>query len=562
MSILNNVLTGYEDTKLVSYMEAGESFPNTHYYDELESKSVEGVLKANRYVGGRLMQTYSEKENHVGVIAATRLGKTTSYVIPTILSFAKQMVKRSMVISDPKGELYRTTAATLKKQGYRVRLINFRDYRHSECWNPLTKIYKAYIEAMNVEDGVTVVTTKNGPRNCLDGVIYNSQAKLDDAIARIRKVLIEDVGNDIDNLAAAIISTDKLDDPYWEDSARDLLKAGIWAMLEDSQLKDSKSRITEDTFSFGTLLSIFDGFNDGTGSHYEDDGYFSDRPKNAKSYMYAHKCILENAPVTRKCIVSTFNAKMSVYKNSAIRLITSCNSFKMEELADGTPTVVFIDYRDEIKTHYKVISSFVQDAYNYLIQYSNKQKKGKLDVPFYFILDEFGNFPAIPDFETVISACGGRNIFFILILQSYAQLVNVYKQGVADIIKDNLNLHVFIGSNNPETLTAFSTECGEYARIAPVSAINGASESINYHVETIPRMPKSFLSGLKEGECIVTEANCGYVMFSKMERYYKCSEFSNLPESDEKEYAALISPLDDKYTYVVKKKQKDTDRDW
>lgn len=36
----------------------------------------------------------------------------------------------------------------------------------------------------------------------------------------------------------------------------------------------------------------------------------------------------------------------------------------------------------------------------------------------------------------------------------------VYGKDVAEIIKDNLKVHVFLGSNNPETFDAFSKECG------------------------------------------------------------------------------------------------------
>ena len=100
--------------------------------------------RRNYHRNGRLEQVYSADESHVGVIAATRMGKTTSYVIPTIVSFAKQKEKRSMLIADPKGELYRKTAATLKEQGYKVMLLNFRNYRNSECWNMLTPIFRKY----------------------------------------------------------------------------------------------------------------------------------------------------------------------------------------------------------------------------------------------------------------------------------------------------------------------------------------------------------------------------------------------------------------------------------
>ena len=97
------LIEGYENTGYHHYEELGEDFPNSIWYDELPDREVTGVLKACRYVNGRLLQTYSEKENHVGVIAATRLGKTTSYVIPAVLSFARAKNKKSMIISDPRG---------------------------------------------------------------------------------------------------------------------------------------------------------------------------------------------------------------------------------------------------------------------------------------------------------------------------------------------------------------------------------------------------------------------------------------------------------------------------
>jgi type IV secretion system protein VirD4 len=253
--------------------------------------------------------------------------------------------------------------------------------------------------------------------------------------------------------------------------------------------------------------------------------------------------------------MSTFNSKISVFRDSSIRLITSCNSFELKDIAEG-PVAVFINYRDEIKLHYQVISTFVQGAYAMLIECANNKPNGKLDVPFYFILDEFGNFPRLKDFETTISACAGRNIFFTLIMQSYAQLNSVYGNDVAEIIRDNLNVHVFMGSNNPKTLEEFSRECGEMTRVSPLSALSGNGANIeNYQIEKIPVMPKSRLSHLVIGECIVTEANCGYVLWSKLERYYKCSEFTCEEVVSEKDYTCPVNPFDDKYIYYLQEEK-------
>ena len=555
MKLDNTVLQGYENTRLVRF-ENSLSLPNTVAYDSLSDTSVNGVLKASWHADGKLMQTYTEEENHVGVVAGTRLGKTSSYVIPTVLSFAKQKTKRSLIISDPKGEIYRHTAATLKSEGYRVILLNFRDYMHSECWNMLTPIFRKYKRIETVADEVNVVETKDGFRNEFRGKIYNSQAELDADVQRAEDLLLGDVGNDIDNLATMFIETKKQDDPYWEDAARDVLKAFLWAMLEDSNSDKCANPVTEDTYSFSTILSIIATFKDGSDTNYNDGGYFTDRDETSRAYVLAKNTLIENGRPTRKCVMSSLMAKLAVFNEVAMRLITSCNSFEISELGQG-PIAVFIDYRDELKVHYQVISLFIQDAYRFLIEQANLSDNGRLKVPVYFILDEFGNFPAIKDFETTISACAGRNIFFMLIVQSYAQLNNVYGQSVAEIIRDNLNVHVFFGSNNPATLKEFSAECGKQTRLSPLSALNGGGAEIDsYQLETIPLVPVSMLSHLKAGECIVTEANCGYVMFSKLERYFLCEEMSNLPLSAEKDYVCSVNPFDRRYTYVYKSSRK------
>ena len=553
MKTSNKILQGYENTKLVRHEEAADIL-HTVAYEDLPDTELTGVLKASWHVGGRLVQAYTAEENHVGVIAATRLGKTSSYVIPTILSFARQKKKRNMIISDPKGELYRMTAATLLQQGYKVKLINFRDYTHSECWNVLTPIFRKYRKAVSLYGEVGVVETENGPRNVFRGKVYESQEELDGDLDRFKEMLLDEVGNDIDTVAGMLITVESQKDPYWENSSIELLKAYLWAMLEDSD-KD-ENPITEESYSFNTIMTILASIRDDNGSTYNDDGYFTDRGEDSRAYRLVKNILLENGNITRRCILAVFNTKMAPFKDCAMRLITSCNSFDMQELADG-PTALFIDYRDELKTHYQIISLFIQDAYRFLIAQANDKPSGKLDAPFYFILDEFGNFPPITSFDATISACASRNIWFILIVQSYAQLDNVYGKSVAEIIRDNLNVHVFFGSNNPETLEAFSKECGQQTRISPLSALNGSKEEIeHYSLETIPLVPKSMLAHFEPGECIITEANAGYVLLSRLERYFLCDEMKDLPQISEKDYKCPVDPFDKRFKYTVKIKRK------
>ncbi|MDE7107770.1 MAG: hypothetical protein K2O39_05545, partial [Clostridiales bacterium] len=85
----------------------------------------------------------------------------------------------------------------------------------------------------------------------------------------------------------------------------------------------------------------------------------------------------------------------------------------------------------------------------------------------------------------------------------------------------------------------------------------GNTEEIDhFQIETIPIVPRSMLAHFEAGECIVTEANSGYVLFTKLERYYLLSEMNNLPLSSEKEYKCSVNPFDKRYTYVIKQAAK------
>ena len=225
--------SGYENSVLESYDSPGGISGKKTVYVDLGAQYVPGVLIANYHRNGRLEQVYSADESHVGVIAATRMGKTTSYVIPTIVSFAKQKEKRSMLIADPKGELYRKTAATLKEQGYKVMLLNFRNYRNSECWNMLTPIFRKYQKAHNTADEVRVVKGSDPELYVFRDKFYSDISEVKREVDTLRKIRMEDVNNDIDLLADMFLTTEGKD-PYWEDAAREFLKAFIYAMLEDS----------------------------------------------------------------------------------------------------------------------------------------------------------------------------------------------------------------------------------------------------------------------------------------------------------------------------------------
>lgn len=63
--------------------------------------------------------------------------------VGTVQTFIEK--KTSMVITDPKMELYKCSKETLEKRGYIVHLLNLDDPLHSMGFNPLEQIKEEYI---------------------------------------------------------------------------------------------------------------------------------------------------------------------------------------------------------------------------------------------------------------------------------------------------------------------------------------------------------------------------------------------------------------------------------
>jgi len=73
--------------------------------------------------------------NHMGIIARTGGGKTSSYIIPNILKLAQG--KNSMVVTDLSGELFLKTSGYLQSRGFKVYVLDPEDLNTSIGYNPL-----------------------------------------------------------------------------------------------------------------------------------------------------------------------------------------------------------------------------------------------------------------------------------------------------------------------------------------------------------------------------------------------------------------------------------------
>ena len=544
-----------ENARLISGRDYLERHPGaTVKYRDLPNTSIDGFpIYIARDESGGLEATFSGN-THAMIVGSTGSGKTTGFVIPFLNWMSSKKNKPSIVVSDPKNELNRLTANRFRDKGYNVLWLNFQDYTASDCWNPLTRAYRLYQKYLNTENEVSVVTTGGKPYNRFRGEIFKRQKDLDDAISAARETCIAEIDSMLGSISKAISPTKKADDPYWEEIASLFIKGILWAMLEDSRDDGTGSpKITESNFNFDTMIKIYDSFTN-EGKSLNDHGYFTSRDyNNSIAYQLVKTSILElSAQTTLSCIISSFAEKVKMLRDTSVKRITCTNTVNFYNLDDiDRPTVIFISYRDEDSLHYSTIGMFISDLYTSLIETARK-KGGELERPIYFMLDEFGNFPQFKDFEKVISACRSRNIWFMLIVQSYAQLNRVYGNDTADIIIDNLNMHIFFGSCNLETKSNFSKECGMHEVTSPLSAINGASDDIEYFSsDLVPLIPVSKLSEIDDGECIITQLRGG-VIWSRIERSYTCPEYDN-GISELMRRKAPVKFFDPKYTYEPSK---------
>ncbi|EPY6472543.1 VirD4-like conjugal transfer protein, CD1115 family [Clostridium sporogenes] len=152
--------------------------------------------------------------------------------------------------------------------------------------------------------------------------------------------------------------------------------------------------------------------------------------------------------------------------NTILNLI-SLKNVKVKELMVKSPilkytekpTAVFMVIPDYDPSNHVIGSIFISQLYTELATNCKETPKKQCFRRVHFILDEFGNMPAIDNMDGIMTVCLGRNILFNLIIQSYKQLEIKYDKG-ASIIKENCQNHIFIMSNDADTVEEISSKCG------------------------------------------------------------------------------------------------------
>ena len=477
-------------------------------YAELSTVDKDGIpVLANLDSKGKHMEVAFNSPCHAIVIGSTGSGKTTTLVSPMIQLLAATNAGSSMVITDPKGELFSMHSKYLCDRGYDVKVVDLRDTYSSYRWNPLDSVWDAYeayrtahTKAYKRHDNVSVSGLElDGDKDAFDrvdewyefdGKAYSDYQRLIDSIKLYKKKIYDEVYEDLNDLVAVLIPIENDKDPLWEKGARSITLAVLLAMLEDSD--DDKNGMTKEKFNFFNVTKILQNSN----KDYEDLRlYFKGRSPLSKAYSLS-KQVCDAAPTTRASYMSIVYDKLMLFNDAGICALTSASDFTAESLADHK-TALFFKIPDEKDTRHKLAAVFILNIYKTLIKVASATKELTLPRNVYFIMDEFGNMPKIEKFDKFITVGRSRKIWFTMIVQSYAQLNNVYGETVADIVKGNCGIKMFIGSNDMNTCKEYSELCGNIT-IATTSQSGSANSEVNFStsVQTRPLIYPSELQRL------------------------------------------------------------------
>lgn len=431
---------GFENARFLSKKEIKKEFTFTSYSKLKNTKS--GVVLSSEDKKNEIIMA---KAIHAMVIGNTGSGKTQTFVNPNINILSQCKDKPSMIIADPKGELYESTSKMLHERGYELQVIDLISPIKSKRWNPLSYIYDNYQQMVKI---------KNKKQNA-------ELTKDDfDAIQELNDL----VYNDIDNIVKTFFKVPNKNDPMWELGMQSLLKAILLAMLEDSEKKEL--HMTKDKFNFANLRAVA-SLTQNNGEELKK--YFKDREKSSSTFILSNS-VLNSSEKTFQSYATTMGQALNLFSDGGLRTFTSENEVDFS-VFDEKPVALFLKIPDERQERYDIASIFYDIAYKELVRKARKNG-GTLNKKLYFIIDEFGNLPQIPNLDKMLAVSRSRNIYFILILQSYGQLDKIYSKDVAKIIKDNCNIEVFIGSKEEGTQREFSKKCGNYS-VTSISVSQG-----------------------------------------------------------------------------------------
>lgn len=343
---------------------------------------------------------------HTLVIGSTGSGKTQSIVLPQIKLSMK--AGESLVVSDPKGELYKRTANELEKEGYKVSVIDLDNPSLGNNFNPLKFPYQLYKEG-------------------------NKDKSME---------MIEDLGYYL-----LYDKNEKSSDPFWINSTIDYFTGLVLYLFENAKEEEIH------------LVSVSTLANELT-TNDKNEKFMSKIEKNSTIYINVAGT-LKAPPETKGSILSVFNQKIKKYISREILSNMLCKTdFEFTKIGNEKQALFIIgglsSYSDGL------IPLIINQIYNVVDLYGTKEKSVNI------ILDEFDSLLPIKNFYKLITASRSINIKFTVIIKGFMDIINLYGKEDAEFLKQCFQTIIYLISTDITTLEEISALCGKAEENKPL----------------------------------------------------------------------------------------------
>lgn len=419
-------------------------------------------------ISKKISIAFSNIFEHLIIIGPTGAGKSTAIFIPNLLqdnSFNNS--DSSIVITDPKGEIYDLTANYQYSIGRNVKVFSPYDSARSIHYNPLD-FCKNKSEVISLARDILVsgnkaVELRNGGGGNKDSVWINMATPLFASVL----LYVYSLGkphNTIANALRILVNKD-------EDSLKELL--------------------------------------------------LNEKDKDIEfQYKMYEKCI--TSPATTGSIQITLVSNVQSFLTPDLERITAYSDFKFEDLR-RRKTILYLIYPVEKSYDLSPITSIFFD------QLFNKckvlDKEEHLSICCLF--EEFGNVGAIPNFSIHASTLRSHKIALIVCLQDKMQLKSLYGSHSETIFNNLKNLVLFGGEKDLETLRTISILCGKEDVINISTSNNGkGNTSTTKSFKSSEVMQISDLKNISENEVFIMLKN-QKPLLDEINPYYKNYDYLN-----------------------------------
>lgn len=322
--------------------------------------------------------------------------KTRSFCMNRILQAAVR--GESLIISDPKSELYEKSSEYLRDQGYCVKVFNLVNPENSDSWNCLSEVEGQELMAQLFVDVIIKNTINNGKG-----------------------------------------------DHFWDSCEMNLLKALV--LYVDQSYAEQNRNIGE-VYRLLTLSGESDL-----------DSLFENLPPThpAKAPYSLYK---QASDTVRSGVIIGLGSRLQVFQSELIKKITTRDEIDLE-LPGQERCAYFLVTSDQDSTFDFLASLFLSFCFIKLVRYADKNcEGGKLPVPVHVLGEELTACGTIPDLSRRLSVIRSRNISMSCVFQNLAGLQNRYPLNLWQEILGNCDAQLFLGCTDELTAEFISSRTG------------------------------------------------------------------------------------------------------